>query len=244
MADAINITVREGDSFDELYLNYEKPWGTPHDFSNSVLVAQIKERFSADTLEDSFGIVQLPSTGQIKLSLTARQTEKLGRIIELGYAERDISTAVVSNFGNVGETIAENPDKAFSFLWDLKEFWYQDAGTISTIVAGTDLDETPEGSLFPLVVNTTTPHGLTTEDSIRISGTSLPDPENDPNNEGYNQIYTNNQLNILSATQFYIVPLAGIPQWSYNATGGTVQVLKQDTICVGTLSVIPRISQQ
>lgn len=235
MADAINITVREGDSFDELYLNYEKPWGTPHDFSNSVLVAQIKERFSADTLVDSFGIVRLPSTGQIKLSLTARQTEKLGRIIELGYAERDISTAVVSNFGDVGVTIAENPDKAFSFLWDLKEFWYQDAGTISTIEQGVDLDETPEGSLFPLVVNTTTPHGLTAEDSIRISGTSV---------SGYNQIYSNNQLVILSTTQFYIVPLAGIPQYSSDATGGTVQVLKQDTVCVGTLRVIPRISQQ
>jgi hypothetical protein len=235
MSECINVTVREGDSFDELYLNYEKPWGTPHDFANSVLVANIKERFSESDALDSFGIVRLPTTGQIKLSLTARQTERLARIIELGYAERDISTAVVSRFGDPGVTIAEFPDSVFSFLWDLKEFWYQDAGTINTIVAGADLDNTPEGTLLPLVINTTTPHGLTTEDSIRISGTSV---------EGYNGVYANNQLAILSPTQFYIVPLAGIPQWSSNATGGTVQVLKQDTVCIGTLKVIPRISQQ
>jgi len=235
MSESINVTVREGDSFDELYLSYEKPWGTPHDFASSVLVANIKERFSEANALESFGIVRLATPGQIKLSLTARQTERLARIVQLGYAERDISTAVVSSFGDPGVTIAEFPDAVFSFLWDLKEFWYQDAGTISTIVAGADLDNTPDGTLFPLVVNTTTPHGLTPEDSIRISGTSV---------GGYNEIYTNNQLAILSPTQFYIVPLSGLPQWSSDSTGGIVQVLKQDTVCIGTLRVIPRISQQ
>jgi hypothetical protein len=235
MSETINVIVREGDSFDELYLSYEKPWGTAHDFSSSVLVADIKERFSETDVVESFGIVKLSTQGQIKLALTARQTERLARIVELGYSERDISTAVVQRFGTPGETIAEFPDAVYPFLWDLKEFYYLNAATISTISQGTDLDPTPETSLFPLVITTTTPHGLTEEDSIRLSGTSV---------GAYNTTFANNQLVIVSSTQFYIVPLSGIPQWSQNATGGTVQVLKQDTICIGTLKVIPRISVQ
>lgn len=234
MTESLNVTVREGDSFDELYLNYEKPWGTAHDFSSSVLVADIKERFSELDTVETFGIVRLPTPGQIKLSLTARQTNRLARFIELGYSERDIF-GVVNRFGDPGVTIAEFPDAAFPFLWDLKEFWYQDVGAIVSITQGTDLDPTPEGSLFPLVITTDVPHGLTEEDSIRISGTTVP---------GYNQALLNNTLVVLSATQFYVVPDEGIPQWSQNSSGGIVQVLKEDTVCIGTLRVIPRISQQ
>lgn len=234
MTESLNVTVREGDSFDELYLSYEKPWGTPHDFSNSVLVADIKERFSATNIVETFGIVRLPTQGQVKLSLTARQTNRLARFIELGYSERDIF-GVVNRFGDPGETIAEFPDANYPFLWDLKEFWYQDVGGIISITQGVDLDPTPEGSLFPLVITTDTSHGLTEEDSIRISGTGV---------AGYNQALLSNKLVVISSTQFYVVPDEGIPQWSQNSSGGIVQVLKEDTICVGTLRVIPRISQQ
>ena len=45
--ESINVTVREGDSFDELFLAFQKPVGTPHDFSGSEVVAQIKDTFSA-----------------------------------------------------------------------------------------------------------------------------------------------------------------------------------------------------
>ena len=64
--DNIAVTVREGDSFDELYLNIEKPWGTPHNISSSVLVADIRRFFNDSTSPtsavDSFGIVELDST--------------------------------------------------------------------------------------------------------------------------------------------------------------------------------------
>ena len=91
--DNIAVTVREGDSFDELYLNIEKPWGTPYDFSNSVLVADIRRFFndssSPASAVDSFGIVELDaSKGKLALKLTSRQTEGLGRNVELGYTER------------------------------------------------------------------------------------------------------------------------------------------------------------
>lgn len=235
MVGPINITVREGDSFDELYLSYEKPWGTPHNFGSSVLVAEIKERFSEAEAVEKFGLVRLPTVGQVKLSLTARQTERLARQVELGYIERNISPAVVGRFGEPGVTIAEFPDQVYPLLWDLKEFFYLNAAPINNIIAGPDLDPTPEGTLIPLLITTTSPHGLTTEDSIRITGTTV---------GAYNTTFANNQLAILSPTQFYIVPLAGVPQFGQSANGGTVQVLKQDTICLGTLKVIPRISQQ
>ena len=82
--DSIDITVREGDSFDELYLNIEKPWGTPYDYSNSVLVADIRRFFNDSTTPasavDSFGIVELdPTKGQLQLKLASRQTAALGR---------------------------------------------------------------------------------------------------------------------------------------------------------------------
>mgnify|MGYP007032715836 CR=1 FL=1 len=49
--DNIAVTVREGDSFDELYLNIEKPWGTPYNYSNSVLVADISRFFNDNTIQ-------------------------------------------------------------------------------------------------------------------------------------------------------------------------------------------------
>ena len=63
--ESIDVTVREGDSFDELYLAFQKPVGTSRDFSGSELVAQIKETFGATTVVDSFGITKLDTTGHL-----------------------------------------------------------------------------------------------------------------------------------------------------------------------------------
>ena len=99
--DPIYVTVREGDSFDELYLNIEKPWGTPHDYSDSVLVADIR-RFFNDNADpqsavDAFGLVELdPTQGRVKLQLTSAQTEALGRNVPLGYSERLISQSGIA----------------------------------------------------------------------------------------------------------------------------------------------------
>ena len=92
--DNIAVTVREGDSFDELYLNIEKPW-VPYNYSNSVLVADIRRFFNDNTSPasavDSFGIVELdPAKGQVALKLTSRQTEALGRNVPVGYTERGL----------------------------------------------------------------------------------------------------------------------------------------------------------
>ena len=91
--DNIAVTVREGDSFDELQLNIEKPWGYPYDYSNSVLVADIRRFFNDSTSPasavDTWGIVETnPTKGQLQLRLSSRQTEALGRNVPLGYDER------------------------------------------------------------------------------------------------------------------------------------------------------------
>ena len=93
--ESINVTVREGDSFDELFLGVQKPVGTPHDFSGSEVVAQIKETFAASTVVDSFGILKLSTTGHLKLALTSSQTEALGRLIASGYGERNTEYGIV-----------------------------------------------------------------------------------------------------------------------------------------------------
>ena len=46
----------------------------------------------------------------------------------------------------------------------------------------------------------------------------------------------------IKPTVFEIVPFANVPVFSSNATGGTLQVLKEDTIVLGTLQVKPRIT--
>ena len=89
--DNIAVTVREGDTFDELQLNIEKPWGTPHNYSNSVLVADIRRFFNDSTdpvsAVDSWGIVETdPTQGKLSLRLSSRQTEALGRNTPLGSA--------------------------------------------------------------------------------------------------------------------------------------------------------------
>ena len=88
-------------------------YGTPHDFSGSEVVAQIKETFAASTVVDSFGITKLSTTGHLKLALTSSQTEALGRLIASGYGERNAEYGIV-------QQAADPEDKSSPYLWDLK----------------------------------------------------------------------------------------------------------------------------
>ena len=82
-------------------------------------------------------------------------------------------------------------------------------------------------------MTTTTAHNLGSTDVVRINGTTV---------GGYNATYATNSLSIVSGTVFEIVPFANVPVYSSNATGGTLQILKEDTIVLGTLQVKPRIT--
>lgn len=235
--DPIYVTVREGDSFDELYLNIEKPWGTPHDYSNSVLVADIR-RFFNDTTPpdqpspvDSFGLVELdPAAGRVKLQLTSAQTEALGRNVPLGYQERLISQSGISN------SIDPTDEPQGVYLWDLREYFTLEQATILNIRGGTTFVG-PGGSGAQRVrVTTTTPHRLSSQDQIILAGTGQ---------AVYDGVdFYGNSLEILDRYQFEFVPNAsGFPAFTASANTGTISVYKEDTICVGTLEVIPRISR-
>jgi len=224
--ESIDVTVREGDSFDELYLAFQKPIGTPRDFSSSELVAQIRETFGATTTVDSFGITKLSTTGHLKLALTSSQTEDLARNISLGYAERNLEY-------DVGRQAVDPGDAAAKFLWDLKELYYISEGSgIASVSSGTVID----AGLGTNRIRFTTSgnHNLTSNDIVRVAGTTV---------SGYNTTYTTNTLSIISNTVFEIVPgSGGTPNYSSDATGGTLSVLKEDTIVLGTLQVKPRIT--
>lgn len=221
----INVTVREGDSFDELFLAYEKPLGTPRDFTNSELLAQIKETFGG-TVVDAFTITKLPTTGHLKLGLSSAQTEALKRNIDFGYIERGI-------IYDVGRQAADPPDIGAKYLWDLKELFYvEESSGIATITQGALIDALAQ--TYRIRVTTIGNHNLGPSDIIRITGTSQ---------AGYNATYTANTLAILSQNVFEIIPSAvGTPVFGLNSTGGTLRVLKEDTIVLGTLQVKPRIT--
>lgn len=223
--ESINVTVREGDSFDELHLAFQKPVGTPRDFTNSTVLAQIKEVFGTNDVLDTWNVIKLPRTGHLKLGLTSNQTEALARNITLGYSDRDLTY-------DVGRQAADPPDAGALFLWDLKELFFVNAAqSIISVTEGTSID--PLLGTFRLRVTTLGNHGLASTDTIRISGTSV---------SGYNATYTNNSLSIISNTVFEIVPFAGSPIFSSASSDGTLQVLKEDTIVLGTLQVKPRIT--
>ena len=224
--ESIDVTVREGDSFDELYLAFQKPVGTPRDFSGSELVAQIRETFGATTVVDSFGITKLSTTGHLKLALTASQTEALGRDIETGYVERNI-------LYDVGRQGADPVDVTALYLWDLKELFYVPEGSgIASVSSGTVIDAGLGTNRIR--ITTSGNHNLTANDIVRVAGTTV---------SGYNTTYTTNTLSIISNTVFEIVPgSGGTPNYSSDATGGTINVLKEDTIVLGTLQVKPRIT--
>lgn len=222
--ESINVTVREGDSFDELYLAFQKPVGTPRDFTSSEVVAQIKETFGGNVI-DTFGITKLATTGHLKLALTASQTEALRRNIGSGYDERAITY-------DVGRQAADPADIGALYLWDLKELYYVDEGNgIASVTQGAVVDVGL--GTYRMRVTTSGSHNLSSTDIVRLSGTSV---------SGYNLTYTANTLNIVSNTVFEVVPSGGTPLFSSVASGGTLKVLKEDTIVLGTLQVKPRIT--
>ncbi len=223
--ESINVTVREGDSFDELYLAFQKPIGTPRDFTSSELVAQVKETFGTNTVVTTFNIVKLPTTGHLKLGLTSAQTEALGRTIALGYTDRGLTY-------DVSRQAADPEEQGAVYLWDLKELYYNETGSgIATVSSGTIVDA--ELGTRRIRVTTSGSHNLASTDIVRLTGTSV---------SGYNTTYTANTLNIISNTVFEIVPSGGTPLYSAVASGGVLRVLKEDTIVLGTLRVKPRIT--
>jgi hypothetical protein len=233
--DNIAVTVREGDSFDELYLNIEKPWGTPYDYSGSVLVADIRRFFNDSTSPvsavDSFGIVELnPTQGQVALKLTSRQTEAMGRNIPLGYTERGTLQSGIAQGTDVSDELQGK------FLWDLREYYSVSQATINSIASGTAFTTTGGVTANKVRITTAAAHRLTPEDQIIISGTGQ---------SVYDGVDFNaNKLSIISATVFEIDPTtAGAPAFSVASTQGTVSVYKEDTLAIGTLEVLPRISR-
>ena len=233
--DNIAVTVREGDTFDELQLNIEKPWGTPYDYSNSVLVADIRRFFNDSTTPpsavDSFGIVEInPSKGELALRLSSRQTEALGRNVTLGYTERGITQSGLA-------TAADPTDELQgAFLWDLREYFSTVQATITGITAGNSFTAPGGVNSSKVRITTQSDHLLTPEDQVLISGTgqSVYDGVN----------FQANKLVIISPTVFEIEPTsAGTPAFSAGATIGTVSLYQEDTLAIGTLEVIPRISR-
>lgn len=222
--ESINVTVREGDSFDELYLAFQKPIGTYRDFTNSELIAQIKETFGGEVV-DTFNITKLVTTGHLKLALSSAQTEALRRNIASGYDERLITY-------DVGRQAADPADIGALYLWDLKELYYVEEGTgVVQITQGAIID--PLLETYRIRVTTIDRHNLGPSDIVRITGTSV---------AGYNATYTANTLDILSEREFEILPVNNTPIFSANSFGGTLRVLKEDTIVLGTLQVKPRIT--
>jgi hypothetical protein len=233
--DNIAVTVREGDSFDELHLIIEKPWGTPHDLSNSVLVADIRRFFNDSTTPasavDSFGIVELDaSAGKIALKLSSRQTEALGRNVPLGYTERGTRPS------GLALSLDTTDELQGSYLWDLREYFSTTQAAISSISAGTAFTTTGGVAANKIQITTSVPHNLAAQDQIILSGTGQ---------SVYDGVDFNaNNLSIISNTVFEIEPTtAGAPSFSVGATQGSVSVYKEDTLAIGTLEVLPRISR-
>lgn len=233
--DNIAVTVREGDSFDELYLNIEKPWGTPYDYSNSVLVADIRRFFNDSTTPphavDSFGIVEIdPTQGVVALKLTSRQTEGLGRNVPLGYTERGTDPSGLA----IATDATDEPQG--KFLWDLREYYSVQQATITGIAAGDSFTTTGGVTANKVRITTSAAHKLTSEDQIILSGTGQ---------SVYDGVDFNaNKLTIISSTVFEIEPTtAGAPAFSASSNQGTVSVYKEDTVAIGTLEVLPRISR-
>jgi len=222
--ESINVTVREGDSFDELYLAFQKPIGTYRDFTNSEVIAQIKETFGGDVI-DTFNITKLATTGHLKLALSSSQTEALRRNIASGYDERLVTY-------DVGRQAADPADIGALYLWDLKELYYvEEGGSIVQITGGTIID--PLLNTRRIRIATEDRHNLGPSDIVRITGTGV---------AGYNATYTANTLEIISEREFEILPVNNTPIYSSNSIGGTLRVLKEDTIVLGTLQVKPRIT--
>jgi len=119
-----------------------------------------------------------------------------------------------------------------SFQKPIGLFYVAEGDGITSITSGTVIDANL--SQYRIRVTTSGRHNLSSQDIIRIAGASV---------SGYNQTYTTNTLSIVSETVFEIVPgSGGTPNYSSTASGGTLNVLKEDTIALGTLQVKPRIT--
>jgi hypothetical protein len=223
--ESINVIAREGDSFDELYLAFQKPIGIYRDFTNSELIAQIKETFGGDVI-DTFTITKLDTTGHLKLALSSAQTEALRRNLSVGYTERALSY-------DVGRQAADPADIGAVYLWDLKELFYvEESNGIASITQGTLIDALVQ--TYRIRITTIGNHNIGPTDIVSITGSSV---------AGYNTTYAANTLDIISQNVFEIVPgETGVPIFNGIATGGTLRVLKEDTIVLGTLEVKPRIT--
>ena len=115
----------------------------------------------------------------------------------------------------------------------MKELYYIPEGSgIASVTSGTVIDAGLGTNRIR--ITTSGNHNLSPNDIVRVAGTTV---------AGYNTTYTTNTLSIVSNTVFEIVPgSGGTPNFSSNATGGTINVLKEDTIVLGTLQVLPRIT--
>ena len=102
---------------------------------------------------------------------------------------------------------------------------HSEGSGIASVTAGTVIDAGLGTNRIR--ITTSGAHNLNPNDIVRVAGTTV---------AGYNTTYTTNTLSIVSNTVFEIVPgSGGTPNFSSNATGGTINVLKEDTIVLGTL---------
>jgi hypothetical protein len=122
------------------------------------------------------------------------------------------------------------------YLWDLREYFSLNQATITSIAAGTAFTTAGGVTANKVRITTNAAHKLTVEDQIILSGTGQ---------SVYDGVDFNaNKLSIISSNVFEIDPTtAGAPAFSVGSNQGTVSVYKEDTLAIGTLEVLPRISR-
>ena len=171
-----------------------------------------------------------PLKGQVALKLTSCQTEALGRNVPVGYTERGLEQT------GLGLSVDVSDELQGKFLWDLREYYSETQATISSISQGTSFTTTGGVTANKVRITTAAAHKLTVEDQIIISGTGQ---------SVYDGVDFNaNKLSIISSTVFEIEPTtAGAPAFSVGSSQGTIAVYKEDTLAIGTLDVIPRVSR-
>jgi hypothetical protein len=121
-------------------------------------------------------------------------------------------------------------------LWDLREYFTVTQAAILSISSGTSFTGSGGAVSTKVRITTAAAHRLTSEDQILITGTgqSVYDGVN----------FYPNKLSIISSTIFEIEPTtAGAPAFTASSTQGTISLYKEDTMAIGTLEVIPRISR-
>ena len=154
----------------------------------------------------------------------------MGRNVPLGYDERGETP------GGLAIATDATDELQGKFLWDLREYYSVSQATVSSISSGTTFTTTGGVTANKVRITTSAAHKLTSEDQIILSGTGQ---------SVYDGVDFNaNKLSIISSTVFEIEPTtAGAPAFSVTSTQGTVSVYKEDTLAIGTLEVLPRISR-